>query len=221
MDRLKVALAAGLRLGANSPTAFRGVSAARAGRLIGGQSDPEITTVRPLQSLLDDTEASSLREDKMTILNEFFEENPQLQDTLESGLMEAVNFSTSAVLDQQPLGGSLNFTPGILDDKTRLLGDLPYPDHSLHPLPLPPPPATTVSQVELPPPAPGCRSVATTTCHHRPVVLPRSQPCPPALPGRWPMRSVARCQQWTASTSSRPSLTWSALRKPTRTVLTL
>ena len=174
-----MALAAGVRLGANSPTAFRGVNAARAGRLIGGQSDPEITTVRPL---LDDTEASILREDEMSILNELFEENPKLQGTLESSLMGALNFSTSAVLDQQPLGGSLNFTPGILDERTRLLGDLPYPDHSLHPLPLPPPPATTVRQVELPPPAPGCRSIATTTCHHRPVVIPRSHPQSTSFP---------------------------------------
>jgi hypothetical protein len=30
-----------------------------------------------------------------------------------------------------------------------------------------------VTQEELPPSVPGCRSIATTTCHHHPVVVPK------------------------------------------------
>jgi len=36
-----------------------------------------------------------------------------------------------------------------------------------------PPPPDTVTHEELAPPAPGCRSIATTTCHHKPNVVSR------------------------------------------------
>ena len=35
------------------------------------------------------------------------------------------------------------------------------------------PPPDTVTHEELAPPAPGCRSIATTTCHHKPNVVSR------------------------------------------------
>jgi len=105
----------------------------------------------------------------MEAVKEFMEENSEsLSD-------DAVNFLEEDEL-QQALGGNLNFTLEPMDDGINFLGELPITDHFLNHLPFPPPlppPPDTVSQVELPPPAPGCRSIATTRCHHRPVVLPR------------------------------------------------
>ena len=187
---MKIALASGLRLGSNDATNFRGVNSPSLGRLVGMESasESEFTTVQPLLQMLEDgadDDPEELREAMMEAVKEFMEEN---SENLE-GSEDAVNL----MLDEtKTLGGNLNFTLEPQDAGTNILGELPVPDHFLNhlPLPPPPPPPDTVSQVkfytlrfhlgvvflgqvELPPPAPGCRSIATTRCHHHPVVIPR------------------------------------------------
>ena len=71
---------------------------------------------------------------------------------------------------------------------------------NLHGEPGAPPPPDTVTQEELPPPSPGCRSIATTTCHHRPVVVQRSPTQPsPSSSGKKAMRNAGVCHQLTAT----------------------
>ena len=156
------------------------------GRLVGTDPGPEseFTTVQPLLQMLEggaEADTEELREAMMEAVKEFMEENSESED--------AVNFLEDDELEQA-LGGNLNFTLEPMDAGTNFLGELPITDHFLNHLPFPPPPQPppdTVSQVgffktetlnalvkvELPPPAPGCHSIATTRCHHRPVVLPR------------------------------------------------
>ena len=151
VDRLKVALASGIRLSSNDATNFRGVNLPSLGRLVGTETGPEseFTTVQPLLQMLEDeaeADPEELREAMMEAVKEFMEEN---SESLETG-EDAINFLEEDELEQA-LGGNLNFTLEPMDAGTNFLGELPITDHFLNhlPFPPPPPPPDTVSQVGL------------------------------------------------------------------------
>ena len=150
VDRLKVALASGIRLGSNEATNFRGVNLPSFGRLVGTESGPEseFTTVQPLLQMLEDgaeADPEELREAMMEAVKEFMEENSESVENID----DAVNFLEDDELEQA-LGGNLNFTLEPQEAGTNFLGELPITDHFFNHLPFPPhppPPPDTVSQV--------------------------------------------------------------------------
>ena len=197
MDRLKLALASGVRLGSNNPTNFRGGDIAQFRKFAGRPLSPEIPSLQPrnetndfhpLLALLEQGApgtAGQLQRQLKQLMDEAMED-VAAETNNEAGAIEDLGseaplaeiplaeFPQMTILDSQPIGGSLNFTPGILEGGVHFLGELPHPAHPPDHLPHhPPPPPATVRQVELPSPAPGCRTISTTTCHHHPVVVPR------------------------------------------------